>query len=226
MCPYSLCRISPAAPWGIYLDLCPLACITCHSLPGAAYNFWVQNFQVAGSNVIHLQAVDFWNNNITQGGEVFVARWTPRDHPHDTVTASTSTLDNIAEGEFWADDGDGHDTVSTAAGFFFQVLDGTNNGDNVNNGNEDSNYGGDNGAYVADVGSGRYEITTASASGSYWLEIGVVEPGGLWGTYYRDGGVEAEGQRRESGGKHRLHFTSVVSLMRRLLSNRSGFEWR
>lgn len=173
-------------------------------------------FQVAGSNVIHLQAVDFWNNNITQGGETFVARWTSRGYPGGTVTTAT-ILGSIAgngdgyvaetaeEGEFWTDvdgDGGGYDsnTASIAAGFFFlPMLSGSNsdsNGDSnddSNGGNGSGDHGGGTGTYVADVGGGRYEVTTAAVSGSYWLEIGVVEPGGLWGTYYQDGGVETEG---------------------------------
>lgn len=49
-------------------------------------------------------------------------------------------------------------------------------------------------ATVVDKGSGRYEVTTATVAGRRWLEIGVVEPGGLWGTYYQDGGVFTAGE--------------------------------
>ena len=41
----------------------------------------------------------------------------------------------------------------------------------------------------------RYEVATTTNAGLYWLEVGVVEAGGLWGTFYEDGGVETEGRR-------------------------------
>ena len=52
------------------------------------------------------------------------------------------------------------------------------------------------GTFVANLGGGRYDVTTNNTiAGHYWLEIGVVEPGGLWGTYYEGRGVEiAEGE--------------------------------
>lgn len=168
--------------------------------------------QVAGSNIVHLQAVDNWNNNITQGGEGFVARWTPREAVAAVATNIFDSADDgdgdgaaaAEEGDFW--ENDAGDTASIAAGFFFPFFfsgdtanttnatsTDDNEIDNVNNSTLSPSPGDDTGAYVADVGGGRYEITTASAAGSYWLEIGVVEPGGLWGTYYEDGGVETEG---------------------------------
>lgn len=167
--------------------------------------------QVAGSNEVHLQAVDSWSNNITQGGEMFVARWTPREA---VAAAATNVFDSAAggdgdgaaaveEGDYFWENND-VDTASIAAGFFFTFFSGGDNTTNTTNTVDDSSGnssstlspsgGGDTGAYVTDVGGGRYEITTASAAGSYWLEIGVVEPGGLWGTYYEDGGVETEGR--------------------------------
>eukprot|EP00752_Nemacystus_decipiens_P001537 g1506.t1 len=170
--------------------------------------------QVAGSNVVHLQAVDRWNNNITQGGEVFAARWTPRETTA-AAAAATNIFDDavgedgdaaaaaVEEGDFW--ESDGGETASIAAGFFFPILFDGGNSTNTTITTTTPDYGSDSfsrsvsssggydtGAYVTDVGGGRYEVTTAPAAGSYWLEIGVVEPGGLWGTYYEDGGVESE----------------------------------
>lgn len=129
---------------------------------------------------------------------MFAARWTSRGYSGETVAegGDGDVAETTEEGEFWSDvdDDGGHDssTASIAAGFFFPMpSDGSNPASN--DGNDGSDHGGDTGAYVADVGGGRYELTTASVSGSYWLEIGVVEPGGLWGTYYQDGGVDTEG---------------------------------
>ncbi|CAM9570598.1 unnamed protein product, partial [Ectocarpus fasciculatus] len=160
--------------------------------------------QVSGSNVIHLQAADFWHNNITQGGEAFMARWKPRENPVETFATAYEIVaadddgtdaasETIEEGDFWTNEDGWDDTASIAAGFFFPTptaTDTTNASDN--NGTHSTSSGGDTGAYVTDVGGGRYEVTTAAVAGSYWLEIGVVEPGGLWGTYYGDGGVETE----------------------------------
>lgn len=175
---------------------------------------------MAGSNVVRLQAVDSWNNNITQGGESFAARWTPRKLPVTEVATNiydSSTGDQTAaaveEGDFW-ESGDGGDTASIAAGFFFpfsfasggDTANTTVDGGGNSSGTVSPSEGDDTGAYVADVGGGRYEITTAPASGSYWLEIGVVEPGGLWGTYYEDGADEAEG-RLGLTQTHKTHLT-------------------
>lgn len=179
----------------------------CNSTNSTRLTIWdSNNNQVAGSNVVHLQAVDSWNNNITQGGEVFVARWTQRE---EVAVAATNIFDSgdgddtaaaaVEEGDFW--ENDSGETASIAAGFFFPFFFGedTTNTTNIDSssGNVSNtvspNGGDDTGANVTDVGGGRYEITTASAAGSYWLEIGVVEPGGLWGTYYEDGGVETKG---------------------------------
>lgn len=164
--------------------------------------------QVAGSNVIHLQAVDFFNNNISQGGEEFVARWTPReDVSGETIAASTSTTATVIsdvsnnysapaeEGDFWQNEAGDDDTATIAAGFSFQTSFSSDPDTSTTFAGDSSApiVGGDTGAYVTDIGGGRYDVTTFAAAGSYWLEIGVVEPGGLWGTYYQDGGVEAEG---------------------------------
>lgn len=185
---------------------------------------------MAGSNLVHLQAVDNWSNNITQGGEAFVARWTPREAATAAVSSTYSIADStddgdgdkivaaaVEEGDFWEND-DGY-TASIAAGFFFPVssdadTNTTNTTGTVDDGSGNSSStvspggGGDTGAYVADVGGGRYEITTAPATGSYWLEIGVVEPGGLWGTYYEDGAAETEGRW---GGGHRKCWACLLA---------------
>eukprot|EP00903_Cladosiphon_okamuranus_P013586 g12653.t2 len=167
--------------------------------------------QVAGSNVVHLQAVDRWGNNITQGGDVFAARWTPRGavvsaevatNIFDSAAAAAGATAAAEEGDFW--ENDSGETASIAAGYFFPFFfagdsDTTNTNTNTR-GNGGGNLsdavaasgGEDTGANVTDVGGGRYEVTTTSEAGSYWLEIGLVEPGGLWGTYYADGGVESE----------------------------------
>ncbi|CAM9996213.1 unnamed protein product, partial [Ectocarpus sp. 12 AP-2014] len=164
---------------------------------------WWQR-QVCGSNVIHLQAVDFWQNNITQGGEAFVASWKPRENQVETVATAYRIVaadddhtdaesETIEEGDFWTSEDGWDDTGSIAAGFFFATPTTTNTTNTSDNSRSHSApSGGDTGAYVTDVGGGRYEVTTAAVAGAYWLEIGVVEPGGLWGTYYGDGGVETE----------------------------------
>lgn len=155
---------------------------------------------MAGSNVIHIQAVDFWGNNVTQGGDAFVARWTTRDPAlHETATPDNIATDNegdvaVEEGDFWTSNGGWDDTASTAAGFFFPTSSGNMTATaDIGSDTFHTFSGGYAGAYVTDVGGGRYEVTTATEAGSYWLEIGVVEPGGLWGTFYEDGGVETEG---------------------------------
>lgn len=161
--------------------------------------------------MVHLQAVDKWNNNITQGGEAFAARWTPREAVSTEVT--TNIFDSAGggasaaaaqEGDFW--ENDTGETASIAAGYFFPLFSAgisdptntttntTDNGSGNFSGTVSPSGGHDTGAKVTDVGGGRYEITTTSEAGSRWLEIGLVEPGGLWGTYYEDGGVETEGR--------------------------------
>ncbi|CAM9146088.1 unnamed protein product, partial [Ectocarpus sp. 8 AP-2014] len=165
--------------------------------------------QVCGSNVIHLQAVDFWHNNITQGGEAFVARWKPQDNQVETVATAYEIVaadddrtdaasETIEEGDYWTSEDGWDDTASIAAGFFFPAPTTTNTTNaSDNSGSHSASSDGDTGAYVTDVGGGRYEVTTAAVAGSYWLEIGVVEPGGLWGTYYEDSGVETEGTNQK-----------------------------
>lgn len=168
--------------------------------------------QVAGSNVIHLQAVDFWNNNLTGGGNLFVARLSPR-----RGRAGRSIVDKsytVEEGNRWpAEDKPSHDdTASIAAGFLFPSQTSPTLNSHVNDSagmsiDDNSEFGvdgvstdpgdkdnGDTNAHVADVGGGRYEITTATLAGSYWLEVGLVEAGGLWGTYYDDGAAETDGE--------------------------------
>lgn len=135
--------------------------------------------QVAGSNAIHLQAADLWGNNLTRGGDTFVARWTGRDEATDTTTAEDGDVLTAEDNE---------DTASAAAGAsFFSPDPAEDDGSSAND-----VY---NAASVADVGGGRYEVTTAHVAGSHWLEIGVVEPGGLWGTYYEHGGVAYDGKQ-------------------------------
>lgn len=133
-------------------------------------------FQVAGSNVIHLQAADFWSNNLTRGGDTFVARWTGRDKVTDAA---------VEDGDVLAAE-ENEDTASAAAGAFFFST------DTADHTSAEDRY---NTASVTDVGGGRYEVTTASVAGSHWLELGVVEPGGVWGTYYEDGGVAYDGKQ-------------------------------
>lgn len=133
-------------------------------------------FQVAGSNVIHLQAADFWSNNLTRGGDTFVARWTGRDEATDAA---------VEDGDVLAAE-DNEDTASAAAGAHFFST------DTAHHTSAEDRY---NTASVTDVGGGRYEVTTASVAGSHWLELGVVEPGGVWGTYYEDGGVAYDGKQ-------------------------------
>lgn len=146
--------------------------------------------------MIHLQAVDLWNNNLTRGGDQFVARWTPQHDEFDPV--------GVEEGEHADTD---PSSASIAAGFSFHVTASTNKSNDGFNGSEefDGGYGfasanGSTGAFVTDMGTGRYEVATETVAGSHWLEIGVIEPGGLWGTYYEDGGVDTDGERRYTHG--------------------------
>lgn len=120
-----------------------------------------------------------WNNNLTHGGHLFVARWTERGDGSDQDPDETSEWveeGTLAEGSA--------DTGSTAAGF-------------SSNGTQVAGFGlTENNASVMDLGSGRYEISTSTEAGDRWLEIGVLEPGGLWGTYYEDGGLGNHGKTR------------------------------
>lgn len=135
---------------------------------------------------------------------MFVARWTSRymENPDE----------GVFEGDKWEDrtDRDDEDTASIAVGFFAPTTLGTT-ASNAKSSAQDgvstecgnfsvcavvTSSGGGTGAYVTDVGSGRYDITTDAISGYFWLEIGVIEPGGLWGTYYDRGGVETKGESK------------------------------
>lgn len=138
-----------------------------------------------------------------------MVRWKPRENQVETVATAYEIVaadddgtdaasETIEEGDFWISEDGWDDTDSIAAGFFFPTPTTTNTTNASDNSDSHSaSSGGDTGAYVTDVGGGRYEVTTAAVAGSYWLEIGVVEPGGLWGTYYEDGGVETEGANQK-----------------------------
>lgn len=226
---------------------------------GNSFNTTVSN-QVAGSSVVHLQAADFWNNNLTRGGSAFTARWVRRsdEGSFEEYSAAKISTDGVEEGTFWGNYGSGErvDTASTAAGYFFPPLaiankvnsessdissvyddaggryngigggtysnsssSGSSSGTLSNSGafgdgdDDDgdaghttdsfaasSSYTSSGDAYVSDVGGGRYEVVATTTCGFYWLEVGVVEAGGLWGTFYEDGGVETEGERERVDG--------------------------
>lgn len=133
-----------------------------------------------------------WNNNITHGGHRFVARWKERDKESD------QTSEKAEEGALAAGNSD---TGSTAAGFSSDTTivvsaDGSPS-PRVFSKNFAGFGFGENNASVADIGSGRYEVSTTTVAGERWLEIGVVEQGGLWGTYYEDGGLGTYGEKEE-----------------------------
>lgn len=131
---------------------------------------------MVGESVIHLQAADFWGNNLTHGGDMFVARFTERLGDERTLEERTMAREEI-------------DTGATASAFPSRV-----GGDPAPSDVFDSTV---NQASVVDQGTGKYEVTTIAVSGKRWLELGMAEPGGLWGTYYRDGCDDAAGERRE-----------------------------
>lgn len=161
--------------------------------------------QVAGSNRIYLQAADRWGNNITRGGDLFVARWTERARAaadQDKATDQRLQEGTLAEGT--------SDTGLSAMGFPgsdsyngpfspASLLSPAERRRSSNNASFEKRYDGfgneSNNASVMDVGSGRYEISTTAAAGDRWLEIGVLEPGGLWGTYYADWGPGTPGTK-------------------------------
>lgn len=118
----------------------------------------------------------------------------------------------VFEGDKWEDrtDRDDDGTASIAVGFFTPTTLGTTASDAKSSAQDEvstecgdfsmcavvTTDGGSTGAYVTDVGSGRYDITTDPISGYFWLEIGVIEPGGLWGTYYDREVVETKGESK------------------------------
>lgn len=105
------------------------------------------------------------------------------------------STDAVEEGDFWVRGSSACvDTASVAGGYFAQfTTDGeSESGYNATDGFAAVSVDDDN-TYVSDIGGGRYEVAASANAGLYWLEIGVVEAGGLWGTFYEDGGVETEG---------------------------------
>lgn len=132
-----------------------------------------------------------WNNNVTHGGHRFVARWTER------VDESDQTSDPVEEGSLAVGNAD---TGSTAAGFSSDTIisaDGSTSRTIFKN--KFIGFGfSENNASVTDIGSGRYEVSTATVAGERWLQIGVLEKGGLWGTYYENGGLGTYGEKEEA----------------------------
>lgn len=142
--------------------------------------------QVAGENVIHLQAADFWKNNLTRGGDIFVARCTERDQRDGKDHASEP--DSAAGAR---DTGDAPSIFPGSGPASWDAIAYDGFATRTRN------------ASVVDKGTGRYEVSTGAVAGRQWLEVGVVEPGGLWGTYYIDGGVGETGEGARSSGSPR-----------------------
>ena len=129
-----------------------------------------------------------------------MARWILRiDEPSlvEEEEEEEYSTDVVEEGDFWVRGASARvDTASIAGGYFAQF---TTDGESESGYNATDGFTAiavdDDNAYVSDVGGGRYEVAASTNAGLYWLEIGVVEAGGLWGTFYEDGGVETEGGR-------------------------------
>lgn len=154
--------------------------------------------KITGSSVVHLQAADLWNNNLTRGGDIFVARWSLREVEVVLDDDGGTVVGVVEEGNFGKYDKDNFSTASVAAGFFPPINSATSNTSSSSNTNSEGLIIAEvdqKNADVTDLGGGQYDVMTTKVAGSHWLEVAVVEPGGLWGTYYEYEGVETDGEQ-------------------------------